>query len=116
MRESPAAEILVEVFPLPVERSAKLVDSGPGGVVHPRDREGLQDCSRLLRRHEFVGEAAVTQTVVDREFACRQTPGELPVDPEYVAVAAQTDRGAGFIEHVEMTVQLFGDCAGRDLS
>jgi hypothetical protein len=34
----------------------------------------------------------VTQTVVDREFACRQTLGELPVDPELVAVTAQTDR------------------------
>jgi len=116
MREPPVAEILVEALPLSVQRGAELVDSGPGRVGHPRDREGLQDCGRFLGRHEFVTEAAVTQTVVDRKFACRQTLGELPVDPELVAVAAQTDRGAGFIELVEMTAQLFGDRAVRDIS
>jgi hypothetical protein len=115
MRELPVAQILVEALPLLVQCGAKLVDPGSGRIGYPGDREGLQDGGRLLRRHDLVAEAAVTQTVINREFAGRKALGELSVDPELVAVAAQMDRGTCWVELVEMATQPVGDGAGWDL-
>src|ERR1700731_1802509 len=67
-----------------------------------------------LHSHQFVAEAAMTKAVVNSEFASCEAFADLPIDPEFVTIPAQTGRIAGVVEIEEVPAQLGRYGTGRN--
>ncbi len=80
----------------------------PGTVEIPK-RLG-----RAVQVHQVVAEAAVPNTVVEGQLPGGKAFAELPINPEFIAIPAKTDRLSGFIEVEKVRPQPFGYGVFRD--
>src|SRR5271169_6426053 len=122
MLELAPAQLALKGLPSPIQIGAQDIEPRLDGLAQPWDVEVFQDLGLPVWLHQLVAEAAVTETVVNRQFAGGKAFADLPIDPEFVTVPAQAGRIPGSIEVEEVLSQLlryrvlwdFGDWALRE--
>ena len=114
MLELALAQFAVEALPQSIQFGAQ-------GIQFGFDGRRSQGISRFLSisacrstGHQFVAEAAMSNAVVEVQFTGCESFAYLTIDPELVAVAAQTGRIAGVVEFEKVRPQSLGDGARRD--
>ena len=93
MLELALAQFAVESLPPSIQISAQDIEFGFNRAAQPWDIEVLQYLGLSIHSHQFVAEAAMTKAVVNSEFASCEAFADLPIDPEFVTVSAQTPSG-----------------------
>ena len=68
----------------------------------------LERLGRPVQRRQLIAEAAVLDTVVEVQLAGGKAFAELPIDPELIAIPAETGRLASFVDIEKVRSQPFG--------